>query len=238
LMLIRNWIRRHPQLHRRMRALRSDVQRIQRVARQEVATRLQRRREVRAWRRDGRPIPAPPAVKQRIVREYGRAFGLETLVETGTYLGEMVDAQRRRFRQIWSIELSPELHRAAQEHFARARNVTLLEGDSGVLISSIVAGLEAPALFWLDAHYSEGNTARGSVYTPIKRELEVILRSPFEHVILVDDARSFGSGDYPSLDEVRALVAAIRPRWTMSVATDVIRIHPLLPSGIRNTPRI
>jgi hypothetical protein len=76
------------------------------------------------------------------------------------------------------------------------------------------------------------------VDTPVKRELEVILGSPFEHVILIDDARSFGSGDYPSLEEVRALVAAMRPDWTTSVATDVIRIHGALPVGARSVPRI
>jgi hypothetical protein len=177
-------------------------------------------------------------IKQEIVWQYGRTFGLKTLVETGTYLGEMVAAQRRRFRRIFSIELSPELHRAAREQFAHARNVVLLEGDSGVLLASVVGALEGPALFWLDAHFSHGNTARGTVDTPVKRELEVILGSPFEHVILIDDARSFGSGDYPSLEEVRALVAAMRPDWTTSVATDVIRIHGALPVGARSVPRI
>jgi hypothetical protein len=106
--------------------------------------------------------------------------------------------------------------------------VTLLQGDSGEVLASIVAQLESPALFWLDAHYSEGNTARGSLETPVRRELEVILRSPPDHVILVDDARSFGTGDYPSLDAVQALVEELRSGWKCYVATDVIRIHPPL----------
>lgn len=44
------------------------------------------------------------------VKAYGRAFELSTLVETGTYLGDMVEAQRRSFREVWSIELSPTLY--------------------------------------------------------------------------------------------------------------------------------
>jgi hypothetical protein len=159
------------------------------------------------------------------VWSYSLAFGIATLVETGTYLGEMVAAQRTRFHRMWSIELSPELHRAAVQQFENARNVTLLQGDSGDLIEKVLADLEGPALFWLDAHYSEGNTARGSLETPVWRELQAILASPEEHVVLIDDARHFGTGDYPSIEAIRGLVESSRPGWTCNVATDIIRIH-------------
>ncbi len=133
------------------------------------------------------------------VAAYGRAFGLKTLVETGTYLGDMVEAQRLRFDRLISIELSQDLYKAARSRFAHAKNVTILRGDSGELMPSIVAGLEGPALFWLDGHYSAGITARGSLETPVQRELEAVLGSKTGyHVILVDDARCFGSGDFPT----------------------------------------
>jgi hypothetical protein len=170
-------------------------------------------------------VPPPAVFKQATVRAYQEAFGLRTLVETGTYLGDMVDAQRKRFRQVLSIELAPDLYQAARARFASARNVTLLEGDSGDLMPSVVAQLKEPALFWLDGHYSAGITARGSLDTPVQRELETILGSTVEHVVLVDDARCFGTGDYPSLDAVRTLVAQLRPGWTCVVEDDVIRIH-------------
>jgi hypothetical protein len=168
------------------------------------------------------------------VESYGRASGLTTLVETGTYLGEMVEAQRARFQRVLSIELSPELCRAAQARFGRARNVTILEGDSGELIQFVVEGLRGPAVFWLDGHYSEGTTARGSLDTPVRRELEVVLGSAYDHVVLVDDARCFGTGDYPTLDDVRGLVEKLRPGWACLVEDDVIRIHR---AGLRPTVR-
>ena len=40
----------------------------------------------------GKPIPAPNVVKQRTVIGYQRRYRLRTLVETGTYTGEMVQA--------------------------------------------------------------------------------------------------------------------------------------------------
>lgn len=114
----------------------------------------------------------------------------------------------------------------AKERFALASNVFLLEGDSSDLIGSVLARLDGPALFWLDGHWSEENTARGGLDTPVWRELEEILGSPHHHVVLVDDARGFGTGDYPTLDAVRALVEDRRPGWSCAVADDIIRIAP------------
>jgi hypothetical protein len=210
---MKNRLRRYPALYRTLRGLFLPIG---------------RRLEVSRWRQAGRPVPPPHAFKQATISRYGQTFGLAALVETGTYLGDTVEAQRKRFRKVVSIELSPELYRAAQARFAHRENVTLLEGDSADLMESVVAQLDGPALFWLDGHYSAGVTAQGRLGTPVQRELEIVLGSPENHVILVDDARCFGSGDYPTLDAVRTLVARLRPGWTCVVQDDIIRIHPPL----------
>lgn len=211
------------------RSARAALQ-VVRVASAWILGPARKRAEIRQWRAAGRPVPPPSAVKQATVRAYSRTLGLRTLVETGTYLGDMVEAQRRHFESIWSIELSPELHDAAAARFSRARNVVLLQGDSGELMPTVLDRLVGPALFWLDGHYSAGITARGILETPVARELETILASGYDHCILVDDARCFGSGDYPTLDEVRVLVAERRPGWSCVVRDDIIRIHPPLAS--------
>ncbi len=46
------------------------------------------------WERAGRPVPPPNAVKQQVVRQTSIAFGLTTLVETGTFRGDMIRANR------------------------------------------------------------------------------------------------------------------------------------------------
>jgi len=61
------------------------------------------------WILRGRPERSPHLLKQKVVREYCQRFGLKTLVETGTYYGEMVVAMKRRFDRIYSIEFVPEL---------------------------------------------------------------------------------------------------------------------------------
>jgi hypothetical protein len=180
-----------------------------------------RRRIYRGWVGAGRPVPPPPEVKQLIVRRVAAEHSCKVLVETGTYLGEMMAANHDHFSRLVSIELSPELWRAAQTTLRGAPNVTLLQGDSAKLLPGIVADLTEPTLFWLDAHYSGGVTALGPVVTPIVTELETIFESPTGgHVVLIDDARELGQPGYPSLDELRLLAA---PR-EVTVEDDIARI--------------
>jgi FkbM family methyltransferase len=186
---------------------------------------LWQRRSLAAWQRDGRPVPPPPAFKRKVVRAYGRRYGLGTMVESGTYFGDMVEAQRRTFGRVVSIELSPELWRSAADRFASVPNVTILQGDSTDVLPRVLADLGGPCLFWLDGHYSAGVTARGDLETPVWSELEAILDRRGPDVVLIDDARCFGEGDYPSIDAIRALVADRRPDWSVAVADDIIRIH-------------
>jgi hypothetical protein len=63
--------------------------------------------------------------------------------------------------------------------------------------------------------------------------MHAVLAHPINgHVILVDDARAFGTlPDYPSLDELRTLAATHKPQLTFEVRDDIIRIHP--PHGVR-----
>ena len=175
----------------------------------------------------GRPAPPPPLVKQRIVADHARRFGTALLVETGTYRGDMVAAQRRQFRRIWSIELQEQLAERARARFARDPHITILSGDSAVLLPGILASIREPCLFWLDAHYSAGITARGDIDTPIAAELDFVLRHPVAgHVVLIDDARDFtGVNGYPTLADLTAAIRGQRPDWSVEVVDDVIRAH-------------
>lgn len=183
-----------------------------------------------AWEQQGRPVPPPHAYKQRVVREYARRYGLPVLVETGTYLGDMVEAARTGFRTVFSIELDRDLHRRAVQRFAARANVTILQGDSAQVLPQLLGNLEGPALFWLDGHYSADITARGDKDTPIVSELENISRHPVrQHVILIDDARCFnGTHDYPTLKELEQSARRYWPGSTFEVRDDIIRIAPAL----------
>lgn len=165
--------------------------------------------------------------KHKLIWHYGRTYGLRTLVETGTLFGDTIIAVRRHFNRVYTIELSPDLHAKAKRRLRRFRHVTLLEGDrrpSAPPRPGRAPG-DTPALFWLDAHYSAGVTARGPLETPLRAELDLILaRGNARDVILVDDA-TYLSGDrgWPTPDELKELCSAHSFRaWE---ADGIVRIH-------------
>jgi hypothetical protein len=180
------------------------------------------------WISQGRPVPPPQVVKATALKEYGKRYALHVLVETGTYRGDMLEALRRDFDTIYSIELSAELFGAARDRFRNAKHIEIIRGDSGRVLASLVERLRRPALFWLDAHFSEGNTARGERDTPILQELGTILADDERrHVALVDDARCFG-GDpaYPTLREFEDYVHSKRKDVDICVEDDILRVTP------------
>ena len=187
-----------------------------------------RMKKIAQWERQGRPLPPPHAFKQKILQDYSEKFSLDILVETGTYYGEMVEAMKETFKRIYSIELSKELYEKAKEKFKGEKHIELIWGDSGAEVEKITDKLDQPTLFWLDAHYSAGVTARGKKDTPIYEELNHILNAKnSRHVIVIDDARNFGADPaYPSLEELFGFVRSKRDNVEMVVKDDMIRITP------------
>ena len=183
--------------------------------------------ELAKWEAAGRPVPPPAFAKHRVIREHAKRSGARALVETGTFYGQTAFALRDDFDRIDTIELSEQLFRKARRRLAGWRHIRTWQGDSAAVLPEVIATLDEPAVFWLDAHYSDGVTARGDSDTPIMRELELILDHPVAgHVILIDDARCFvGEGGYPTLDEARALVTAKRPGLALRVEDDIIRVR-------------
>jgi hypothetical protein len=181
------------------------------------------------WKLSGRPIPAPPTVKYRVIKEYQRRFGLRTLIETGTFAGGTIDAVGRRFDRLVSIELSPEWHARAVERFGSLLHVTLVHGDSATRLPEVLQTLEEPALFWLDAHYSGPITARGVIDSPIVRELDAIrAHGVAGHVILIDDMRDFqGRDGYPTVVELLDWIHRADPGGDVEVRDDILRWGPV-----------
>jgi hypothetical protein len=176
-----------------------------------------------------RETPASASAgKRRVITAHAKRFGTPVLVETGTFLGDTVQAMRREFRTIYSIELSTVLYDDARARFARAPNVNLLQGDSADVLPRLAREIAEPTLFWLDGHWSEGITALGDLESPLRPELAAVLaRDNRGDVILIDDARCLtGEAGYPTVDEIRAAVRAADPRRRVEVAEDIVRIVP------------
>ena len=176
-----------------------------------------------------RPVHPPPHLfKQGILREYAKKYQLRVLVETGTCYGDMVEAMKKEFDRIYSIELSPYLYGKCFKRFGKTKNITLIQGDSGVELKRVMEKLDQPTLFYLDGHYSSGMSIKGDKETPICEELKTILGAKtFNHVVVIDDARCFGvDPDYPPVEELRRLVDSFKRGLQVTVKDDAIRITP------------
>jgi len=179
------------------------------------------------WQFAGSPVPPPPLVKHLIVKDYQRRFGPRVFVETGTFAGDMIEAVADRFDRAYSIELDDRWYANAVERFKDRPSITVLHGDSASRLRDVVAALEQPALFWLDAHYSGPLTARGVLDSPIVQELEIIRAHPVRgHVVLIDDMRVFtGEGGYPTVPELVEWIRTADPGSTIEVRDDILRWH-------------
>ncbi|MEI6035985.1 MAG: hypothetical protein WCS65_17095 [Verrucomicrobiae bacterium] len=171
--------------------------------------------------------PMPEICKRETLRHYAKKSGAKVFIETGTFRGETIEFLEPEFSRRVSIELSREFFEAAQKKFFGRPGIELFCGDSADLLPGVISSVEETALIWLDAHYSGKTTALGSQETPIIKELDIVFSlSKSRHVILIDDAREFGSNpNYPPLSVVEE--RARRNRYHYECRFDLIRLTPL-----------
>ncbi len=142
-------------------------------------------------------------------------LGLEAAVETGTFYGNSAAELARLFDRVWTVELSKELWLEAQRRHPDAENVVFMHGGSHEVLPALDIG--RPALYWLDGHWSVGETAGEDLQCPVEDEIRAIdSRSSGERsAILIDDARLFLAPPGPPLD---------RSQWpTLMDVADLLR---------------
>ena len=176
---------------------------------------------------------------QQLVAE----FKPDIFLETGTYDAMTAKIAAQFFKHVHTVELSEELYEAAVNVLTALPNVSMYCDSSPAMIKKIVPSLNGHILFWLDAHYSGGATARSNNdvsdpdgYTAIRKELKAIKESNVQNcTILIDDIRGFGSiingaeylgcWAYPSIQEVCRLGKEINPNFAFALVGDVLLMY-------------
>lgn len=149
--------------------------------------------------------------KLKILSRYGLANSV--WIETGTYRGTTTASLSKMARKVYSIEASDYLFKQAQFRFRNHSNVVILHGESPSMLKDLLPTLTGTINFWLDAHYSSGNTYKGIVDSPLVDELRIIFKylAQFDNFrIFIDDAfyvttNEYLEAGYPSmmqLDEI------------------------------------
>lgn len=139
-------------------------------------------------------------------------------IETGTYMGATTAlALRCGFERVLTVELSDHWRDLYQTLFGDDDRVELFAGSSTDRLPQMLAKVDAPATFWLDAHYYPGSpSARGDKYCPLLEELDLIAGHWIKtHTLLIDDVRCFGKefGPEVTVEQVIKKLLAINPEY-------------------------
>lgn len=166
----------------------------------------------------------PQDQKQAFVKSsYLKRPDIRTFIETGTYKGDTVQYVKDDFEKIFTIELSEKYANDAIERFKDTSKVIIIKGDSALELPKLSKEINEPCVFWLDGHYSYGDTAKSEKKTPILEEIKSVLETNLNHLILIDDARLFiGRHNYPSLIRFASFVKKVNKSYKISVSKDII----------------
>ncbi|TLY34310.1 MAG: hypothetical protein E6K62_06060, partial [Nitrospirae bacterium] len=120
-------------------------------------------------------------------------YALEDFIETGTYQGGTAVWAAAHFDRVTTIEFSRSLYEETKAQHDGASNLSFLFGDSREALRAIVPTLRQPAIFWLDSHWSGGQTYGQNDECPLLEEIEAITSSVHTHFLFIDDARLFAA---------------------------------------------
>jgi hypothetical protein len=124
----------------------------------------------------------------------------KTIIETGTYLGDGIKdyLYSKYFTKIISIEISNKYVLLNKDQFANESSVEILHGDSSTVLENLINNSllpQDPILFYLDAHFSGGDTGGVDIDKgcPVLRELKAISKRNVKgDIIFIDDMRLMG----------------------------------------------
>ena len=121
--------------------------------------------------------PFPQFVKEKVFKKYNLENSI--WIETGTYLGTSTSYFSKISKHVHTIEPSKKYFNISKENLKNIENVSIYNGASEEILSDILNSIndKENVCFWLDGHFSGGDTFKGSADTPILLELKIIANS-------------------------------------------------------------
>ena len=173
-------------------------------------------------------------IPQQIVIELARLNGSTIFVETGTFHGGTTRWASNFFEIVHTIERAESLYNLHSNELAQIKGVIPHLGDSRDILPQIVRNIRGQrAVYWLDGHWSGGETAGEYDECPLLDEL-ACLSSRTEDIILIDDARLFlcapppphNPSQWPSISDIVNVLPASAKKPFVQIVDDVIFIVP------------
>lgn len=154
-------------------------------------------------------------VRKQIFREL-MTLRFDAIVETGTFMGSTTGYMSEiSGLPVQSCEARRLFHLAAKSRLSRFHNIRLVQSDSRVFLERLARGATAKqkVFFYLDSHWYKD--------LPLKEEIDIIGKHWKACVIMIDDFRVPGDGEYTYDDygPGRAL--------SLDLIEDVVKKHGL-----------
>jgi len=149
-----------------------------------------------------------------------RKYPNPVFIETGSFYGDGIKrALDAGFKTIFSIELSPKHHKHCLNRFKNNPEVHLILGDSHLMLPTLLRYIDENVTFWLDGHYSEGDTVMGKYRSPLMQELDVIRSHKLNtHILIIDDLRCWEKAVYGfDIDIIKDKCLEINPQYSFII---------------------
>lgn len=117
----------------------------------------------------------------------------DLFIETGSYIGETLSNIKFEFKKLISIEITERYSSFCKIKFTNDINVEIIKGDSLIELPKIIdVYRDKKIVFYLDGHYSAGDTGKNNIDVPLIEEMKIISNKCTEEtLIIIDDADLF-----------------------------------------------
>jgi len=113
-------------------------------------------------------------------------------IETGTLNGDTTFALEPYFNKLYTIEYSEIYYNRTKNRY-NGNKINFILGDSSIIFERLLPNISDKCIFFLDGHYSGGDTGQSNKDCPLYEEITYINNLFInDAIIIIDDFRLFG----------------------------------------------
>jgi hypothetical protein len=113
-------------------------------------------------------------------------------IETGTLNGDTIFSLEPYFNKLYTVEFSEKYYNNTKNKYSGSK-INFILGDGSIVFENILPTITDKCIFFLDGHWSSGDTGKSEKDCPLVEEITHI-NNLFQNdaIIIIDDFRLFG----------------------------------------------